>query len=177
MKRFRSRGGDLTTSLIESILASAKHEAAEAIDFHYSRAADVCESPIEKLFLAQMLHPETLAETESRLHIMCVKGGLVAYAVPPPIPGVYVYPQITIGRYRVDFLLQYVDFNGVSQLIVEVDGHDFHERTKEQAQRDKARDRALVSQGYRVLRFTGSEVFADPLSVALEAIEILVDRP
>ncbi len=46
--------------------------------------------------------------------------------------------------------------------VVELDGHDFHEKTKEQASKDKARDRAMQKEGWAVLRFTGSDVFADP---------------
>jgi hypothetical protein len=47
-------------------------------------------------------------------------------------------------------------------LDVEVDGHQFHERTKEQASRDRSRDRALAANGWVIFRFTGAEVFADP---------------
>lgn len=48
------------------------------------------------------------------------------------------------------------------------------ERTKEQARRDKSRDRAMVKDGWRVLRFTGSEVYANSFAVQ-EAIEELLD--
>lgn len=57
-------------------------------------------------------------------------------------------------------------------LAVELDGHDFHERTKEQAQRDKARDRALAAAGYRVLRFTGSEVWRDAGNCVDELLKV-----
>lgn len=57
-------------------------------------------------------------------------------------------------------------------VIVEFDGHDFHERTKEQAEHDKKRDRKLTSLGYQILRFTGREVWRDPMACAMEAIEL-----
>ena len=46
-------------------------------------------------------------------------------------------PQVSFGPYRVDFAL--FDQRGASPsvTIVECDGHDYHERTKEQAQRDR----------------------------------------
>lgn len=44
---------------------------------------------------------------------------------------------------------------------IEIDGHIWHEKTKEQVRRDKERERFLVSQGWKLLRFTGSEVFVD----------------
>lgn len=90
----------------------------------------------------------------------------------------FVYPQQTIGDYRVDFVLFRIrsDYDHddrpiprrFSPVVVECDGHEFHEKTKRQAQRDKARDRYLQSHGYKVLRFTGSEIWTDPRKCALE---------
>src|SRR5205807_7453561 len=62
--------------------------------------------------------------------------------------GIYDPPQVPNAKEHFKF-------------IVEIDGHDFHERTKEQAQRDKSRDRYLNQSGFTVFRFTGSEVFND----------------
>lgn len=44
------------------------------------------------------------------------------------------------------------------KIALECDGHEYHERTKEQAARDRSRDRALQLKGWVVLRFTGSEI-------------------
>lgn len=54
------------------------------------------------------------------------------------------------------------------RIAIEVDGHDFHERTKEQAARDRSRDRAMFVDGWHVLRFTGSEVWRDAEACAVE---------
>jgi hypothetical protein len=54
----------------------------------------------------------------------------------------------------------------VSKLVVECDGHDFHERTKEQAKRDRSRDRAIQQMGITIFRFTGSEIYQTPLKCA-----------
>lgn len=56
------------------------------------------------------------------------------------------------------------------RLIVECDGHDFHERTKEQAARDRARDRAATLSGYDIMRFTGSQIWGDPWGCAGEVV-------
>lgn len=45
---------------------------------------------------------------------------------------------------------------------IELDGHEFHERSKDQAERDKARDRRVACANWRVLRLTGTEVDRDP---------------
>jgi very-short-patch-repair endonuclease len=90
--------------------------------------------------------------------------------------------QAIISQYRVDFLLSAwsdgtvrggVDGPVVGQprwrkLVVECDGHDFHERTKEQAAKDRSRDRDLISLGYDVFRFTGSELWRDPWGCATQ---------
>jgi very-short-patch-repair endonuclease len=82
--------------------------------------------------------------------------------------------QVSMGSYRADFLLRINDLEGnTKKLVVEVDGHDFHEKTKQQAAHDKARDRWMTANGYQLMRFTGSEVWANPLACAKEIGERL----
>lgn len=70
-------------------------------------------------------------------------------------------PQVQIGPYRTDFLFE-IWVPGKSRfLAVECDGYEFHERTKQQAERDKKRDRWFLSQNIPVMRFTGSEIWRD----------------
>lgn len=87
-----------------------------------------------------------------------------------------IYPQVHIGSARVDFFVSYRTADGLSGIVVECDGHDFHEKTKEQAARDKARDRAIAKHGYQVLRYTGSEIWADPCACALEVLNLVAKR-
>jgi very-short-patch-repair endonuclease len=81
--------------------------------------------------------------------------------------------QVAVGPYMADFLVTHAIYGKVVKIIVECDGHDFHEKTKEQARHDKARDRFLVLQGYRVLRFTGSEIHRDANACAQEVGAVL----
>lgn len=88
-----------------------------------------------------------------------------------------ISPQVPIGDKRVDFLIRHRSgLNSVSGVIVECDGHQFHEKTKLQAASDKRRDREFVLDGYRVLRFTGSELWADPIGCAHEAIMLAYEK-
>lgn len=86
-------------------------------------------------------------------------------------------PQAQLEGWRVDFLIYAWEFGRVSgkaqwrRLIVECDGHDFHERTKEQAAKDRGRDREFQLRGYSILRFTGSELYANPLACARQVGE------
>lgn len=62
----------------------------------------------------------------------------------------------SIGQYRVDF------FFPEANLIVEANGAEYHS-TKEQRERDFKRQQTLMKKGYMVLRFTGSEIYKDPI--------------
>lgn len=92
-----------------------------------------------------------------------------------------ILPQSTVWidtktKYRVDLLLRSIPYHGESEypiIIIECDGHEFHERTKEQAQSDKQRDRNLQLSGHFVLRFTGSEIFESPRRCAYEVVRFL----
>ena len=60
--------------------------------------------------------------------------------------------------------------SGFGGVVVECDGHNFHERTKEQAARDRRRDREIQERGFKVARFTGAEIWADPFGCAAQAL-------
>lgn len=129
-----------------------------------AECAPRCESPLEVALLAE----------------------IVPLVNPPssylsPMPEVKLECQKQIGQYRVDFFIQTKSYEGKDiRVVIEVDGHEFHEKTKEQAQRDKERDRFLVSSGCIVMRFTGSEVYKNAEGCAVEIsnyIEKLHYRP
>lgn len=88
----------------------------------------------------------------------------------------FIAPQVQVGQYRVDFVIGHcVDFDKPSRcIVVECDGHQFHQKTKDQVERDRARDRFLSTQYGRVIRFSGSELFRDPSRCAFEAAQVLV---
>lgn len=84
------------------------------------------------------------------------------------------------NRYRIDFLLEpcyddkvWFDARGYEWplIAVELDGHDFHERTKEQVEYRNQRDRDLQADGWIVLHFSGSELVREPERCVTEAYE------
>lgn len=99
---------------------------------------------------------------------------------------VTVEPQVNMGPYRVDFFVtltrEYATEGDKTawygaRVIVECDGHDFHEKTKEQAARDKERDRFLQTvAGHTVLHFTGSEIWKDVFKCATEVVDCLEEK-
>ncbi|ADQ06487.1 conserved hypothetical protein [Caldicellulosiruptor hydrothermalis 108] len=96
-------------------------------------------------------------------------------------PDVFMIVQNEIklqhATYRVDICVYIGDWMEniaeCKKLVIECDGHDFHEKTKEQAMRDKKRDRDLIEAGYQVIHFTGSEIFADPFKCAREIRDLI----
>ena len=138
---------------------------------HYQALADLCQSPIEVLFLAAFVPFQMDREAAEGFHIR-----LERYAI---------VPQFRVGRYRLDFGVFYNprvrpennethdEFSDTIRIAVECDGHAFHEKTKEQAAHDKARDRFLITQGWTVMRFTGSELHADATGCAHQVFEAI----
>jgi very-short-patch-repair endonuclease len=79
-------------------------------------------------------------------------------------------PQYPIEKYILDFYV-----GGNINLIpvnfdIEIDGKNYHEKTAEQASRDKRRDRSLLMAGINVIRFAGIDVYHYPEQVAEDSI-------
>lgn len=131
-----------------------------------------CESPIEKAFL----HAVVQRAADRQLTAVTRLADRI-YPVTPILGGdvLQVYPQVEVGPYRFDFLLTTRTSESVV-LVVECDGHEFHERTKEQAAKDRARDRRAQQWGAVVFRFTGSELHHDANACADQCIDLLLEH-
>lgn len=137
-----------------------------------------CESEIERMFIAAFgllgtgmgsLRPEA-SEPYGRML-------LADMGAAPPEAGDYVLIEVqkTLDNgWRLDFALTVFRHTlPIGRIAIECDGHDYHERTKEQAARDRSRDRTLQAQGWLILRFTGAEIYRDALSCTLETREAI----
>jgi very-short-patch-repair endonuclease len=128
------------------------------------------DSPIEDLFYIAC-------------HLQCASVGVEVNSCRWVAPmkyqrgeGIHITPQHPVGKYKADFLIEQVRIGPdeiLTPIIVELDGHAFHDKDKRQRSYEKARDREMLRAGYKVLHFTGSDVVADPLKVAYEALEFL----
>jgi very-short-patch-repair endonuclease len=130
----------------------------EVIQDHLKHTANIlreqlapCQSPIERML---------------GVHLFIEAHGGIRLRIKPQAE-----LDIDGHRYVADFLI------GIgllkSRLVVECDGHEFHERTKEQAAHDRSRDRAMLAAGYTVMRFTGTEIHADVLRCFNEIINFI----
>lgn len=89
------------------------------------------------------------------------------------LQSVGLYSNVRVLSYRADFIIE-VDSNGGEGLVViECDGHEWHERTKQQAAQDRARDRELFRFGIPTVRFTGSEIHHDAFACATEVWQLV----
>ena len=149
--------------------------ARRVVRDRYEIASKRCESEIERILLAAMIAVFSDADF---FRFMPMQGGFPVERIErfageilafPKFGVVSIVPQTVIGPYRVDFLIHVIGDSGKrASIVVECDGHEFHERTKEQASRDRRRDRELQAMGYRVMRFTGSEICRKPFDCARE---------
>ena len=94
-------------------------------------------------------------------------------------------PQFPIGRYFADFypdtmqfivngncpphepggyiqMLKNIESSLSKRFVIEIDGHYWHERTPEQAEYDRRRERLFIKKGWTVLRYAAREVFRNP---------------
>jgi hypothetical protein len=160
---------------------------------HHQRLASAvscCESPIEARFLLSLVC--SCARHELNIVIEDADGEplFAAETTAWMEMTLYVCPQKQLGSHRVDFLLKLV-FNNPDievarmvgnpdppgplvveeRMVIECDGHNFHEKTPEQASRDKNRDRELLNAGYPVMRFTGTEIVSSPMKCTEQIME------
>jgi very-short-patch-repair endonuclease len=159
-------------------------------DYQLSELQPKCENPIERLLT------EALCMMFTKNHL-CDGGHFIGdsdWMIGPPQRYAevdlkkrvgetnFIDTQVEVGKYRADIIVWRWEHMAsetwlkTPPVIIECDGHDFHERTKEQAQRDKLRDRELQQEGYCVLRFTGSEIWRDAWACAQQVNEFLQQK-
>lgn len=93
--------------------------------------------------------------------------------------GIYANPQYEINtnnrRFYADFMIISEGYENEVEIIVECDGYDYHS-SKEQIKRDNERDMILKTAGYDVVRFTGSQIFNDPIKCVEETINLILTK-
>lgn len=104
---------------------------------------------------------------------------------------IYLFPQHEIKcnekKYIADFAFEADDYlsqlilrdkikNCDFKLVIECDGYEFHQKTKEQVQRDNEREFDLKMAGYEVLRFSGTQIYKNPLKCAEDTYNYIMKR-
>jgi very-short-patch-repair endonuclease len=127
-------------------------------------------SPIEMLGLCAVL--DNAAGDIANATRVVVSENKIAWDRPYLGPGewpIVLTLQKPVARFKLDMALEELFESGEwGRIAIECDGHEFHERTKEQAEHDRSRDRALQADGWSVMRFTGRELHRDARKCAAE---------
>lgn len=191
-----------TSKLLDNVQSEFEHiklQRQERLDeelYRLREMLDLCESPLEQLLLLDFMFifDGQAINFPDGLHLRGIFIG-PEVAFHPNLSQFYldIKPQFPLvikkrdGRefieisYRADFLitLERKDFGSfertqITKLIVEADGHNYHEKTKEQAQYDKSRDRSFLAEGFATMRFTGREVNNDVVKAVSEIENFLI---
>lgn len=150
---------------LEKIIARAVDNAAYRVNMWNSADGASGDTPIEQtLCLALACEISSLQTQFSMIRGIGHKKSKISYnqdigSWETPL---FMGTQFYALDWPVDFIFTLNGDGTGPILVVECDGHEFHERTKEQAAKDRSRDRRLQEAGYTVFRFTGSEIWRDP---------------
>lgn len=179
-KRKIHRNGELDALYFDKLPQRAKEIFFEFLSYidipeqkranitkHCSFNYDECESPIEVIFNFAF--------------------DIVAFVNEETISGLYLLPQFKIEtnntKYRVDFLFSTNEcespcshFEKELNLVIECDGHEFHEKTKEQVKKNNQRDMDLKMAGYDVLHFSGSQIYDNPFQCAKKVVQYIIKK-
>lgn len=155
------------SGIIEDIQEYAADIARIKVDVVIGQFGELCESPIERVMFAALV---AVIEVEEGWPLIVVPA---EFALKGRAGRMCISCQVQIGDYRVDFLLTDYSLKTPLHIVIECDGHNFHERTPDQALRDRSRDRAMQMMGARIFRFTGREIWRDPIKCAREVFEFL----
>lgn len=164
---------DNDASIRERVTRSMQGVLDEACARRLFTLGHHCESPIELMLGAAIALRWDLESPTPPIPM-----DICAQKYIDLVPGyeAFLVPQFEMPTgHRLDFLLQWksVWADEPLRIGIECDGHEFHEKTKDQATRDKRRDRAIQMEGVPIYRFTGSEIFKNPASCAKEVLEIV----
>jgi very-short-patch-repair endonuclease len=141
LEKLIQEGRHLSHGLMSGVLSGGK--------VAYDNALRWCESPAEQNFWAAAVWSLGTDDYSYRWPTVWSPDSEL------PTYGFLLVPQKIVGRYRVDIAVY------PHQLAIEIDGHDYHERTKDQATRGKRRARDLQLLGWTVLPYSGSDVWND----------------
>jgi very-short-patch-repair endonuclease len=153
------RSAAFDTDTVKDAIAAASNAVGETLSQYLAGSLTIggpylsrSESPIEAVFWVWWQAVATISMVTRYPHMFVLRQ---QYDVHLP-DGV---------RYRLDFAVpQY-------SIAIEVDGHDFHERTKEQVIYRNERDRRLQLAGWTVLHYSGTELLRKPAEVVTAIFE------
>lgn len=163
-----------------SLIQEINHLDLEYIFQSLESIFTYCESPLEQKFLLALLREYTknCINTGKELfggNITIWDNEIVDIKTfyPPNYEiensNIFLFINPTIGKYRPDIVFSNLEGK---KIIFELDSYQYH-NTKNKLTEDKIRERNLHKDGYKIYRFSGTEIYKNPTKVAQEALEII----
>lgn len=149
---------------MENLVQQHKNITTLIVDPPFAGSED-CQSPIEKI-----------------LYVACnIVFRIRDNELDKSVIGTSIFPQFSIEtekkNYCADFIIVLEKFVGKCvDVIVECDGHEFHQKTKAQVERDNQREYDIKKMGYDVLRFSGSQIYNNPFKCANDIFDYLIAK-
>lgn len=140
-----------------TVLSEREELAVDLAEKSAEEIFSLCDSPIEELMLAHLANRLVFIGHElswEKPKLKCERDGPVITAQAP------------VGGFVLDFL---VEHRG-KRFAIECDGHEYHDRTRQQVAKDKQRDRRVICHGVETLRFSGSEIWNNGIGCSWEII-------
>ncbi|WLT30887.1 DUF559 domain-containing protein [Geothrix sp. PMB-07] len=78
-------------------------------------------------------------------------------------------------KYKPDFVV--IQKETGAKVIIECDGFSYHDRNSKQFEYERRRERELQRLGYRIYRFSATELFRDPWEAGLELVDAITAWP
>lgn len=164
------RSQELYFALLNNDICKQNKQGMEILDNILSINCDLlykkCQSPIEKIFI--FAYDIVVANEDFLINEVF-----------------YLTSQKRISanghKYCADFYfdtdeLPNVVYEHELKLVVECDGHDFHEKTKEQVEKTNQRNFDLQKEGYEILHFSGSQIYQNPIKCASAVFEYIKSK-
>ena len=138
---------------------TAMRDSCDTIMFLTEKGFDTtgCKSPIEQIFMFAFSIYTFSNYDETFMEGLCLE---TQFKI-----------ETTNGKnYIADFVLHH-EFaaEGSKYLVIECDGHEYHNATKEQVEHDNERDFDIKESVYDIIHFSGSQLFKYPMKCAEQA--------
>lgn len=169
----RTRKGNWEVEpLRDRIADSLRDDVNGMVGYHLLCLGRYCDSPIELQLGAALLAIDAMNPAGASLGLtLAGSDEIESYNESACL----LIPQYPWEGYRIDFALRVPQYR-FQRIFIECDGHNFHERTKEQAAKDRGKDRLIQGSGIPILRFTGAEIHATPAGCAAQVYQFLDER-
>ena len=146
-------------------LAFAFSDVESDLFFKFSK----CQSPIEQLIAIELFNQQQqnlILRYEPQYYIGGYKVDFAVWTTLKPLHQLITETTNYSGRKK----LRISTPSRLVRYVIECDGNAFHEKTPEQAVRDKQQSNEIQSQGWKIFRFTGRQIWQDAKQVADEAL-------